>query len=186
MENAIEAYLNEKKAKLVRLSKEDPVFYGTLLGLSKHIPVKHDFIKNYCKVFVYENCIAPYCDILAESQYSEHFEQVDYPKNKADYVQFDLCCDMESGGIVITRNKIQIITLFSLGINLSLMQIMILIRSEKILSKLLKKYEKIQNTYKDYLINNYELDNLRKQKDNLNTNSSSGDFVVLVDDALPF
>ena len=31
-----------------------------------------------------------------------------------------------------------------------------------------------------------ELDNLRKQKDNLNTNSSSGDFVVLVDDALPF
>lgn len=181
MENAIEAYLNEKKAKLIRLSKEDPVFYSTLLGLSEHIPVKHDFIKNYCKVLVYENCIAPYCDILAESQYSEHFEQVDYPKNKADYVQFDLCCDMESGGIVITRNKIQIITLFRnkfvINANNDLNQI----------RKNVKQIaEKIQNTYTDYLISNYELANLRKPKGNLNNNSSNGDFVVLVDDALPF
>lgn len=88
---------------------------------------------------------------------------------------------MESGGIVITRNKIQIITLFRnkfvINANNDLNQI----------RKNIKQIaEKIQNTYKDYLINNYELDNLRKQKDNLNTNSSSGDFVVLVDDDLPF
>ena len=133
------------------------------------------------ELIVYENCIAPYCDILAESQYSEHFEQVDYPKNKADYVQFDICCDMASGGIVITRNKIQIITLF---------RNKFVIYANNDLNQIRKNVkqiaEKIQNTYKDYLISNYKLDNLHKQKDNLNTNSSSGNFVVLVDDALPF
>lgn len=64
---------------------------------------------------------------------------------------------MESGGIVITRNKIQIITLFRnkffINANNDLNQI----------RKNVKQIaEQIQNTYKDYLISNYKLDNLRK------------------------
>lgn len=88
---------------------------------------------------------------------------------------------MENGGIVITRNKIQIITLF---------RNKFVIYANNDLNQIRKNVkqiaEKIQNTYKDYLISNYELDNFRKRKDNLNTTSNSGNFVVLVDDALPF